>query len=36
MGNLPYMVEWCKDQYGSRNLQNALDECDGVVKEKLF
>lgn len=28
LNNLVYVSEWCRDQYGSRNIQTALETCD--------
>ena len=36
MASLPYLAQWCRDQYGSRNLQNTLETADDHLRGKIF
>lgn len=36
LNNLAFVPSWCRDQYGSRNIQTALETGDEMVKGRIF
>lgn len=36
LASLPYLAQWCRDQYGSRNLQNTLETADDQLRGRIF
>jgi Pumilio-family RNA binding repeat len=36
LANLTYASDWCKDQYGSRNIQNMLESGNEYLRNKIF
>lgn len=36
LANLAYASDWCKDQYGSRNIQTMLESGNEYLRNKIF